>query len=227
MRVCVVYNYPTQNFGPQHAEFAQRFVDSYRQYPPLFDHAMIVVSNGGPHCGRAMAQFSWIKGAQFLPRENIGMDIGAYQFAARSVTADMMVFLGGASYIRGLGWLKRMVNAFETHGDALYGCSGNQGDARSAVFPHIRTTGFWCNPKWINEHPFRIQDNGQRYQYEHGPNNLTSWMLSIGKRAWVIGWHDERELHQCDSMPEGFHRGVQANLIIGDRLSSPPYYHCA
>jgi hypothetical protein len=227
MRICVVYNYPTKNFGGEHVGYAQRFVDSYRQYPPMHDHSMIVISNGGPPAGRAVAQFSWIKGTQIIPRENIGMDIGSYQFAAQSINCDLMVFFGGSSYIRGAGWLMRMVSAYQVYGDGLYGCTGNQGDLKIKVWPHIRTTGFWCSPALINNHPFRVRDNSERYPYEHGPIGLTSWVLSQKKHAMIVGWHDVKTVHECDSMPGTFHRGEQENIIIGDKLTAPPYYHVA
>jgi hypothetical protein len=233
MRICTVYNYPTKNFGPEHATYAQRFVDSYRKYPPMHDHSMIVVSNGGPPAGKAVQQFSWIKGTQFIQRENAGMDIGAYQLAARSFQCDIMVFFGGSSYIRGPGWLMRMVSSFQVYGHGLYGCTGNQGDNRQVgthierVWPHVRTTGFWCAPQLITAHPFRVKDNSERYPYEHGPVGLTSWVIHQGLPVMIVGWRDIKPLHECDSMPDGFHKGDQSNIMVGDRLCSPPYYHCA
>lgn len=232
MRVCVIYNYPTKNFGPEHAAYAERFVTSYEKNPPNYDHATVVISNGGRHSGAAVCQFSRIKGTQFLPRENIGMDIGAYQYAAQAIRCDLMVFFGGSSYIRGPGWLVRMVNAFQCHGDGLYGCTGNQGDNRvtaagiERVWPHVRTTGFWCSPKLINDHPFRVKDNSQRYPYEHGAQGLTTWTISQHKPVMIVGFHDIKPLMQCDSMPGGFHNANQENIMVGDRLTAPPYYHC-
>jgi hypothetical protein len=231
MRVACIYNYPSKQFGPEHATYAQRFVDSYVKYPPLFNHIMCVVSNGGPPAGLAVAQFSWIPNTRFLTRDNVGMDIGAYQFAAQSIPCDLMVFFGGSSYIRGPGWLQRMTNAYQCYGDALYGCTGNQGDNRRTtngweiVWPHVRTTAFWCEPHLINEHPYRIKDNNMRYPYEHGADGLTTWVLQKGLRAWIVGWDCIKPLMECDSMPGGFHNGDQHNIIVGDRLCAPPYYH--
>jgi len=226
-RVCCIYNYPVPSLGAEHAALAERFVKSYQQYPPLFEHTMLVVSNGGPPAGKAIAQFSWIKDTRFLQRDNHGMDIGAYQLAATYGSFDMMVFFGGSSYIRGMGWLKRMVSAFETVGqNDLFGCTGNQGELYAKVWPHIRTTALWCSPKLINEHPFRVTRNDQRYPFEHGPVGLTSWVLSSGRKAWVVGWDDIKGVHECNSMREGFHQGSQANVMVGDRLCAPPYHIC-
>jgi len=46
------------------------------------------------------------------------VDIGGYQLAARMIPADLMVFLGGTTYIKGQKWLERIVEAYEKHGRA-------------------------------------------------------------------------------------------------------------
>jgi hypothetical protein len=224
VKIVCCYNYPTANFGPQHADYAEHFVTSYRNNPPHKDHQMIVVSNGGKPDARAIEQFSSIGGAMFLSRDNVGMDIGAYQFAALRIPCDLMVFFGGSSYFRRPGWLRRMMGAYNCYGDGLYGCSGNQGDIRVNVWPHVRTTGFWCNPKLLNEHPFKVTDNSQRYPWEHSENSITQFAISKGLPAYIVGWDCVLPLHNCDSMAGGFHQGTQHNIIVGDRLTSPPYW---
>jgi hypothetical protein len=223
MNIAVVYTYPTPNNGDQYYHQADRFVRSYRNNPPLMDHQMIVVSNGGPPSGKAVSQFSWIVGTRFLKHDNSGLDIGAYQLAARSVSCDMMVFFGASAYIRGPGWLRRMANVFKVYSDGLFGCMGNQG---GGVLPHVRTTGFWCDPRLINTHPMRVRDKSQRYPYEHGADGLTSWTLLNQRPVLIVGWKDIRTIDTCDSMPNGLHQGDQSNLIVGDRLSCPPFHHC-
>jgi hypothetical protein len=227
MKIVCVYNFPTPIFGPQHARLAERFVSSYVANPPLMDHMMIVVSNGGRPNGEAYKIFAQIKPTKFLFRENVGMDIGSYQYAAQNVICDLMVFFGGGTYFRGPGWLRRMVEVYQSLGDGLYGASGNQGDGKVRVWPHIRTTGFWCSPKLINEHPFRVTDNSQRYPYEHGQEGLTTWVLNTGRSAWVVTFNDVKPLNQCDSLVGGFHNANQEQLIVGDTLSCVPYFHCS
>lgn len=230
MKVVTIYNYPTRGFGPEHADYAERFVTTYRANPPLCDHKMIVVSNGGVPDASAVEQFSNIGGTMFLPRPNVGMDIGSYQFAAAKIECDLMVFFGGSSYFRKPGWLRRMVSIYKCYGYGLYGCTGNQGDLRlignssQKVWPHVRTTGFWCHPNLINDHPFRVTDNSQRYEYEHGAEGLTTWAQSKQIPCWIAGWDCVKALHECDSMPGTFHNGTQHNLLVGDRLCAPPYY---
>lgn len=230
MNVTICYIYPTANHGAHHSDLAERFVSSYGANPPDYEHSTIVVSNGGKPSGRAVCQCSKLSRARFIEHDDSGMDIGGYQLAARGTACDIMVFFGGSSYFRKPGWLKRMVQAFEIHGDALYGCCGNQGDFRltqngtERVWPHIRTTGFWCTPKLVSQHPMRVTKNEQRYPYEHGPRGLTTWVLATGRKAWVVGWDDMKQVHECDSMPGTFHNGTQHNLLVGDRLTEMPYY---
>lgn len=223
MKIVCVYVYPMMG---GFADYAERFVGSYCANPPMRDHQMIVVSNGGPPNALAVEQFSNIGGTMFLRHDNSGQDIGAYQMAAMKVPCDLMVFFGASAYFRRPGWLRRMVSAYQCYGEGLYGCTGNQGDVRFNVWPHVRTTGFWCNPKLLNEHPLRVSDNNQRYPFEHGEDGLTSWVLSKKLPALIVGWNQVAPLHQCDAMPGTFHKGNQENVLVGDRLTHPPFYHC-
>lgn len=227
MKIAVIYNYPTANFGPQHARLAERFVTTYRDNPPLMDHMMVVVSNGGPPNGQAISQFSFIENTKFLHRENVGMDIGSYQFAAATVICDLMVFFGGATYFRGPGWLRRMVEVYQSLGPGLYGTAGNQGDRRFNVWPHVRTTGFWCNPQLINANPFKVNDNSERYPWEHGERCLTNFALSKNLPVYIVTFNDAKPVHQCDSLVGGYHNGNQEQLMVGDTLSCVPYWHCS
>jgi hypothetical protein len=210
-------------------ERAIRFLQTYHDNPPQYDHDSVIVCNGSPATEEIQFLFSSLPNCRFLERDNSGWDIGAFQLAAQQAPADMMVYFGSETYFRRAGWLARMVEVFSKYGsDHLYGCTGNQGDARFNVWPHVRTTAFFCTPHLINAHPMRVTGTGehQRYAYEHGPDGLTSWVLNQNRRAWIISWDSVWPLHQCDQMPGGFHHGNQEGLIVGDRLTCPPYYHC-
>jgi hypothetical protein len=136
----------------------------------------------------------------------------------------MMVFFGTTAYLRGPNWLARMVQAYNRRGPAaLYGSTGNCGDAREGCFPHIRTTGLWCAPILVNMHPLRVTNPAQRYPYEHGPACLTQWARDKGYSAFVCDWHNEYEWPAWDAIPNGFHQGNQSGVIVGDRLCRVPY----
>lgn len=225
MKVCIVYIFP-QSGANGHLEKAVKFLTSYHANPPMHLHDTVIVCNEAPANDQTRFLFGSLPSASCLDHDGSGMDCGAYQLAAQKVPCDLMVFFGGNTYFRRPGWLHRMASVFQSYGDGLYGCTGNQGDARFNVFPHVRTTAFFCSPALVNEHPLRVTNNSQRYPYEHGPDGLTTWALRKGKPVWIVGWNDVKPLHDCDSMRGGFHQGGQENVLVGDRLTCPPYYHC-
>jgi len=219
----VVYNCPTAAFGPQHWEHACRFASTLHKFPAEHDHKFTVVSNGGKPDIQTEALFAPFA-AEFFCRANIAKDIGAWQGVAEHSSAELIVFLGGSTYIRGAGWLRRMVEAFRKHGDGLYGCMVNTGDQRFSVSPHIRTTGFWTTPWLMNKYPERIIKEEQRYPFEHGPNCLTTWVSKQGLPALLVTWTHEYALPDWGKCPNGFHRGDQSGILVGDHLSEPPLY---
>lgn len=65
----------------------------------------------------------------------------------------------------------------------------------------------------------------QRYPFEHGSNNLTQWVRNQNLRAYVVDADNSWEYPHWNDGPQGYHRGSQQALLIGDRLTQPPYYH--
>ncbi len=220
--VTVIYICPTANFGPTHYEKACAFASTLHEFESGYKHQFVVVSNGGKPDLMTEALFAAFDPV-FFERANIARDIGAYQHAAREFPCDLMVFLGGSTYIRGANWLKRMVQAFTKYGEGLYGCMGNCGVEVMDVSPHIRTTGFWMPPALLNKYPVAIVRDDQRYPFEHGRNCLTTWVAKQGLPVNIVTWSAEWPLGTWAKCPDGFHQGTQQGLIVGDHLSRPPY----
>lgn len=223
MKVAVVYICPTEEHGPQHRVKAARFVASRLNHPSDHPHDLYVVSNGGSPSRDTQSIFEPLK-PTFLVHDDSGMDIGAYQIAAEQVPCDMMIFLGGSTYLKRRNWVNRCAQAFEKHGDGIYGAMGNTGNLTCSVYPHIRTTGFWMPPRLMNAYPERVRTNDRRYPAEHGPDCLTQWCLNQGYKAKVVTWDHECEICEAPSIPNGFHNGDQSQLIFGDRLTEPPFF---
>jgi hypothetical protein len=223
MKIVVVYIYPLNGDGV-HGQRAMRFVDSYHRNPPGVAHSTIVICNGGNVFGPHNLMFAGVLNTEFVHHNDIGMDIGGFVIAARRTDADLMVFCGGNTYFRKPGWLGRCRDSFAKHGDTLYGSSGNQGIGD--VHPHIRTTGFWCRPGLLLEYCPDIISNERRYEFEHGRTCFSNWVKMRGKIPYVVTWQGEYPLHACDAAPGGYHNGTQHNLLMGDRLTQPPYHHC-
>lgn len=221
MKIAIVYIYPsTLNGASDH--YVERFLRTYVENPSEADHQSIVVLNGGKPSSELLCMFSCLKNLRFFEHDDSGWDNGAFQHVAREVDCDMMVFLGTSIWIKGKNWLDRMAYAFKKHGDHLYGVMGNQGMGH--VHPHIRTTGFWMRPGLLNAYPTIVTKLSQRYPFEHGPNCLTRFVWNQGKKAFVVTWTGEYEYPNWDSIPNGFHRGNQSALLMGDRVSDPPFY---
>lgn len=230
MSLVIVYVHVNGWFDP-----AMRFLNSYHNHPPGVEHESIVVCNGSKPDDEIRFLFASLPNLTILEHDNTGQDIGAFQMAAEMVPADMMMFFGAHTYFRRRGWLWRAEEAFRIHGnDNLYGATGNQGIASHGVWPHIRTTAFWCSPSLMNQFPWRIVSSnpppaprGIRYEFEHGAHGLTTWVTQVlRRRAIVVGWNGEVDVAAADSLPSGFHQGDQRNVLVGDRMTAPPYYTC-
>jgi GT2 family glycosyltransferase len=222
----IVYIYPLAGASGWR-EKAVQFVNSYNKNPPGMEHDTIIVCNGAPADSDAQTVFGSMKNVTFLNHDNSGWDIGGYQTASRKSESGMMAFFGAHTYFRNPGWLARMCDAFEQLGDTLYGCTGNQGNMHIGVHPHIRTTAFWCSPSLFNRYPHIVTTTGgggQRYEMEHGKTCITNWVVRQGKIPWVVGWEFAFPVSSCDSMPEGYHKGNQSSVMVGDRMTAPPYH---
>lgn len=219
LRVVVLYIYPV--FGGKHDFLAKRFTDSYTRHFPEVAHKLVVVANGGEPTPVMRETFANIN-CDWIVHDDTGWDIGAYRKAARVIPCEMMVFMGGTAFVLGRGWLERMIEAFKKHGpEHIYGSTASHGGTS-----HIRTTGWWCDPKLLNSYPFppTTSDQGSRYEFEHGKTSFTNWVLKRGGKALMVTWTQEVEKEGWDLIPNGFHRGDQSALIVGDRLTEPPYH---
>lgn len=224
VKVTLIYIHPVIHEG--FLDVARRFVQTFEQFPTGYPHRTIIICNGGQASQVSRSIFAPIAGCEFIPHDNTAMDIGAFQFAARTFPCELMVFFGASTYFRKPNWLKRMVEAYEKHGEGLYGASANRG-VQGHCFPHIRTTAFWCKPDLMNSYPHRITRADQRYAFEHSKANLTAWAASEGYPTLVVSTDGEYAWGDWDSFPGGYHRDNQEKLLVGDRLTTAPYWHCS
>lgn len=224
MTLSICYIYPA-NSGEKYTDYALRFVKSYNENPPAVAHDSIIVLNGCKLTTEIECLFSSLQNVKFLERDNSGYDCGGYQAASQKFPADLLAFFGTSTYFKRPGWLLRMLQAKMKHGNVLCGVHGNRGETSPRrVYPHVRTTGFWLSSELMNQHPLRVTRADQRYEYEHGPAGLTSWVYQRGLKVLVVGWSGEYEWKDWDNIVNGFHQGSQADLLCGDRLTEPGYY---
>ncbi len=219
----IVYVYPA-SVSPHFTDLALRFIESYNMNPPGLPHETIVALNASKCSAEIECLFSSFPNVTFLERGNDGYDCGAYQEAAARFPADMAVFCGSSTYFKHAGWLRQLTQAFARHG-AIVGTMGNKGNLATQIFPHVRTTGFVTSTDLMNRYPVRISRPEQRYGYEHGSNCYCNWLKRQGLQPWIVDARGRTYAEQdWDNIENGFHRGNQSNLLIGDRLSCPPYH---
>lgn len=226
LKIDVVYVHLVGHPGYEGA--AKRFVESALKFPPGQEVNWIIACNsdsGNQLSPEMTSVFQRLGNITFFKHDNSGWDIGAFQAYTKTSTADFCLYLGGTAYCRRPNWIFHMVNAFRTCGDgAIYGVCGNLGDQRVNVSPHIRTTGFWCAPSVMNRYPTIVRVGEQRYPFEHGPSGLTMWAWSQGLQVLVVDADGIWQFPNWNDGPNGFHRGNQSSLLLGDRLTEPPYY---
>lgn len=214
----IVYIYPAAD-GVKHTELALRFIQTYNRFPPGGDHKTIVVLNGAKRETLFEAMFASIPNVEFLERDDSGWDIGGYQDASKHFPAELMVFFGGSAYFKKPGWLPRIVSAYQKYGPGIYGATVNRGDPRRGVYMHIRTTGFWMPSELLNKYPEKVIHQEQRYPFEHGPNNITTWVKKQGLRARLVTWFGEYLWENWDDpYPMMYHNGQPA-LLFADRIT--------
>ena len=223
MTIDLVYIYPVDG-SEKHLTYAWRFLNSYYENPPGADHNSVIVCNGGSP-DDTFVFFKAMPNFRLFQHDDSGFDIGGYQAVAKQSSADLMLFCGGTTYFRKPGWLSRVITSTIRYGlDSLYGAMANRGEMIANVYPHIRTTGFWIGRNLFNQYPVSVTRTDQRYEFEHGATGLTTWVRNQNKKVVVVGWTGEYIWPNWGNMPNSFHHGDQSDLLMGDRLSEPPYY---
>lgn len=225
LKVAVIY--PHVPDDPQHASWAYNLAQTWQQHPPEYPHKFVFAcAHRAP--SQQMMDIMRPVNPQIFIHDDSGWDIGAYQSYAKDSTDDLLVFIGGSTYVRRAGWLARMVESFQQHeGFGLFGACGNTGDMRFNVFPHVRTTGFWCSPYIMNSYPMKVTHVSQRYEFEHGQHGISEWARQSGVPVKVIDFIGEYDFPKWNDGPNGYQRGDQRDLLVGDRLTAPPFFHCS
>lgn len=183
MTIAVVYVYPmvkTRIYFP----LAKRFAETWKQFPPSISHTLYVVCNGGSPGVNDKAPFDGIP-ATFYTHNNVGWDIGAFQYAADGIPCELLVCLGAHCHFHRAGWLERMAQSYVENGPNLYGTRGYYYGGHH----HIRTTCFWMPPQLFQAYPYTVGNSRiSRYQFEHGENNMSEWTEKAGFQCLVATW---------------------------------------
>lgn len=207
--------------GDEHISYAYRFLSSYFQFPPNIEHNTVILTDPGNEAN-AREFFALMPKLRVMATGSAGKDLQRYEEYCVQSNADCAMFLGGSTYCRRGGWGLKAISAFMNLGSQnLYGACGHTG--AGPVRPHIRTTGFWCAPAMYRRYPKKPRNHAERYGVEHGDGCLSDWFAGLGHRVLVITFEGDYDLAHANDDPNGYARGNQYNLLIGDRLTMPPY----
>lgn len=219
MKIAIAYCWPR---GDEHLSYAYRFISSYSQFSPNVEHETIILTDPGDLPEGHELVFSLPK-VSFFQCAAPGKDLSRYFAYSEQSTADLVMYLGGTTYCRRAGWLLKMVSAFMNLGsNNLFGACGHTG--AGPVRPHIRTTGFACSPKLLARYPHRPMNHAERYTTEHGQGCLSDWIQGNGGQCWVVTFLGHYPLSDAQGDPNGYAKGNHSSLLIGDRLTRPPYF---
>lgn len=205
MSIVIVYILLT---SPPFSDHARRFCATYKQFPPGYDHRLIVVCNDHVIDAAVKYYFKDVP-CLFVAGDNIGQDIGAYQAMSRTIDSDLMICLGSSVYFRRAGWMVRVAEAFIRHGYGMYGASGSY-----QINPHLQTSAFWCSPELLRRYPFEVRTHDERYEFEHGQNSLCSMAISEGHACKLVTWDGEYDYPQWRMPDNCSYKGDQSNMLM-------------
>lgn len=168
----------------------------------------MVACNGGPLPLETALMFSPLQ-CQFLPRPNDeGWDIAAFQSVAHKFPCDMLVCLGESVYFHKPNWLVPIVEAWKKFGPGFYGFFSS-----FLVRPHLNTTAFACDPRFLNGYP-RVSDHYHRYQFEHGKDSMWSRFAKFGRPVKLVTWESTYDQPQWRYGKNIMWHGDQSDCLV-------------
>lgn len=207
----IVLAYITVTGGIHTDIFSARFISSYLAFPPGVEHETLVICNGGPASKQIGCILAGLPDVRFFPRNNSGWDIGGYIEASLGPAkgADMIVCFGESVYFHREGWLKPLVEAWETHGEGMYGIF-----ASNVIRSHLNTTAFCTSPKLLAAYPCMVTTGKDRYDFEHG--QFAFWRLLAMQRrpTMLVTWDGVWAPHQWRGPTNILWRGDQSNCLV-------------
>lgn len=210
--------------------FVQRFIDTFRTHPPGYDdYRLAVVVEGGTITKDIAAIFYGLKPAFFhCPHD--GADIGGAQYVANHLGQlidlknvkskedwewidSWILGMTSRCYFHRAGWLSRLADAINKHGDGLYGASASF----EGFMPHICTRGYALPAYYWREYPHLIDSRAKGPYFENGQWCLTSWCRSQGLECWQVTWDGEQQQEQWRTPRNIFRHGDQSNMLWWDK----------
>lgn len=208
----------------EHEAHAQKFVESYKAFPPGHDHDTVIICQGHPLGSQMRTILSELPNLREYVHDDTGWDIGGYIALAKSghAQSESMLCCGGTTTFRKAGWMARMVEAWDKHGPGFYGSLTS-----FQIRPHFNTTGFWTAPFMLGSYPGDMVTREQRYNFEHGKQSLW-WMLNqVGYPTKLVTWDGEYDWPEWRKPDNISCRGDQSNCLTFFRINYQFEHYCA
>lgn len=196
-----------RNFRESH----ERFVRTYKQFKPTIPHRLLVVCYNGERDAETDELFAGLR-PDYTYYNGSGFDIGTYLEVGRAQDSDFILCCGSNVHFWKPGWLERIVEAWQKHGDGAYGPMASYESS-----PHIRTCCVGTTPKLLRKYPHTIRSRSESYMFESGQWNFTRWIQSQGLPALMVMADGELEQPDWRKPDNCFRRGDQSDCLIWDR----------
>ena len=120
----------------------------------------------------------------------------------------MGVFLGESVYFWKKNWLVPMVDAWKKYGPGMYGFLSS-----FLVRPHLNTTAFVCDPKFLMGWP-TVTNHPDRYSFEHGKYAFWNRLVEFRRPVKLVTWDGCYDQQQWRYPKNILWRGDQSNCLV-------------
>ena len=218
--IAVVYTARGSNVGsgpPDWRARFPRFIKSYLQHQAGIDHRLYIFYKEfatAADLAWAREQFAVLGNRVELLNHLDSKSTAGCPDVRDDILEAIICPLNSSSEIMHDNWLQKLYGVFMQRGVGLVGCTGSR-DANL----HIRDTAFLMDREryFTTVSQFDWEDPSRKgpLDFEHGPNNLTQQILSIGEKVFVV--EKDRVLAPEEWPHPTTYHGNQQNVLVLDR----------
>lgn len=211
MKTILIYPIPFdqwQTFKP----FVERFTNTFREFPPGEDYVLWAMCCWGEPSDSVREMFYGIK-TRFVPYYQNGCDIGSAQAAARTIDEAFLVCFTSRCYFHRKGWLARYLQAFNKHGDGLYGPFASWESGK----PHICTRAYALTAAQFGTYPHDIDTREKGQLFEVGEWSISDWFRAQNLPLIQVLWDNEQTLNQWRKWKGIWRCGEQQACLLWDK----------
>lgn len=195
------------------APFIKRFCDTFKQFEPGADCEVWGMCCSGYISDEVELWFDGIN-AVFHKYPEDGCDIGSAQYAADMLKENaFMVNMTSRCYFHRPGWLKRLLEAREKHGDGMYSTFASW----EGGTPHLGTRAYCLDSHTFQRYPHIIDTREKGQKFEVGEWCITSWFRQQSMPTMQVTWSGEQEQADWRKPDNIFRKGDQSNCLVFDR----------